>query len=117
MLHRPSNFTRLLRMRVNIFSNLYTFIILQIFKAFVNAGMQTCHNILTSGKTQKPHSYPLSTSFKQIRTQAACALHGLVVAPFGYLGLMAAEQYIGHSPAIILSRTCIHRRSQQIILE
>ena len=45
------------------------------------------------------------------------ALKGLLVAPLFYLGMVSAEEHIGHAPATEFGRTCILRRGHKAILE
>ncbi len=54
---------------------------------------------------------------EQIRAQTARTFHRLVVAPLVYARLMTRQQYVGHTPAIVVGRTGIDGRSKQIVLK
>lgn len=55
--------------------------------------------------------------FQQVWAETACTLHCLLMTPLTNTGLMSRQQDFRNLPSIIISRTCIHRRSKQIILK
>ena len=54
---------------------------------------------------------------EQTRSETLCTLDCLIVLPLSYELRIAAEQYIRHSPAVELCRSCVNRSGKETVLE
>lgn len=54
---------------------------------------------------------------EEIGTQPPGALQSLVVAPLVNFGLMAGEENVGDTPAVVVGGTAVDGRCEQIVLK
>ena len=54
---------------------------------------------------------------QQVGAQSFCAFERLRHFPFLYFGVVSAQEYVGHFPALVVGRAGVHGRCQQVVLE